>query len=97
MTLYTFSRYEYSFFRGEGGAQVNTTKSDASAELRFQSIDFDLHPPKSVESTNCATAIEIDNLDLQGGIVAGRFFFLFHSFTYNFLFHISYLCVVSKS
>ena len=65
-------RYEYSFFSGEGSAQVTTKESDADITLKFKSINFDLHPPSDVEASHCMTAIEIDTLDLQGGIVAGK-------------------------
>lgn len=69
-------RYAYSLFSGNGSAQVYTTKSDADVTLRFESSDFNTHPPSEVVATSCNTAIEIDTLDLQGGIVAGMFLFI---------------------
>ena len=65
-------RYEYSLFSGEGSAQVYTTKSDADVTLQFKSSNFDLYPPSSIKASQCNTAIEIDELKIQGGLVAGK-------------------------
>lgn len=69
-TLFLSCRYAYSLFSGEGSAQVYTTKSDAEITLKFKSENFDIHPPYEVEASQCLTNIEIDRLDLQGGVVA---------------------------
>lgn len=66
-------RYAYSIFSGEGSAQVYTTKSDAAVTLTFRSIHFDIHPPSEVVARKCSTAIEIDTMNIQGGIVACKF------------------------
>ncbi len=83
INIFFLNRYEYSIFSGEGSAQVYTTKSDAAVTLTFKSINFDIHPPSEVEARMCSTAIEIDKMDIQGGIVAGKFFMLFQVVIHN--------------
>jgi len=57
-------------FDGSGDGQIYSSGNYASIGVTFTSADFSLKPPTSAQLSSCAANIQIDDIDLQGGLDA---------------------------
>jgi len=57
-------------FKGDGDLFLNTTQSDLDIEITFESPDFKTLPPTSATKSDCNAAIEINDIDFNGGLIA---------------------------
>mmetsp|Transcript_24398 Transcript_24398/g.36198 ORF Transcript_24398/g.36198 Transcript_24398/m.36198 type:complete len:2877 (+) Transcript_24398:149-8779(+) len=70
LTCYVSYGYDYGFLSGDGEAEALTDNNSAKVSLRFESSDFDSHPPTNVDVVNPNIDIKIEELEFKGGIVA---------------------------
>jgi len=70
LTCYLNYRYSWTIFNGGGECDAYTDNNSAKLSLRFESPDFDLRPPTTVNIESCETNIRITNLNFRGGVVA---------------------------
>eukprot|EP00934_Nitzschia_sp_Nitz4_P006159 Nitzschia sp. Nitz4//scaffold358_size24170//3784//11028//NITZ4_008429-RA/size24170-augustus-gene-0.44-mRNA-1//1//CDS//3329548996//6149//frame0 len=62
--------YRYGLLRGDGNVVITTDDNRATSTLRFISNDFSTQPPTGSSIQDCATDVEIQNMEFSGDFVS---------------------------